>query len=333
MAMYNVNPVREQIRSEILAALADGAAMSAAELYDHCPSATESSEIARIAHEMRRTNLLETGDQVIHALGMRVNTYKLPTAEDPRIAAAKPIKVERKIPRTIKPPKPAPDHPFKARIVAQEAHDGAPRVTRPLPMHLQSTAPRDAFPAVSPVAQTTTAPYHHILETAMSEDPLQYIPNPDAFTMEPSEPEAEHDIDDELTSLLSEVAALKPTDDAMMQASEYVGDLTDAMARRREELTRTGVLTETPKVCQCLRINSLPPLPKGYIYGGIKVWIESEHDVGRLTIATHDEGGGAFASIKASGRLSFDPGDLVAIGQVADALIKLHESMDKQNND
>lgn len=166
----------------------------------------------------------------------------------------------------------------------------------------------------------------------MSEDPKPYDTNSDTFSQESMEPEAERDIDDELTSLLSEVAALKPTDDAMMQASE-LGDLTDAMARRREELTRTGLLTETPKLCQCLRINSLPPLPKGYIYGGIKVWIESEHDVGRLTIATHDEGGGAFASIKASGRLSFDPGDLVAIGQVADALIKLHESMDKQNID
>ena len=184
----------------------------------------------------------------------------------------------------------------------------------------------------------------------MSEDPMPYDTNSDTFSQESMDPEAERDIDDELTSLLSEVAALKPTDDAMMQASEYVGDLTDAMARRREELTRKGVLTdanvdeivasisknhewEAKKVCQCLRINSLPPLPKGYIYGGIKVWIESEHDVGRLTIATHDEGGGAFASIKASGRLSFDPGDLVAIGQVADALIKLHESMDKQNID
>ncbi|MBP8285155.1 MAG: hypothetical protein KAX46_14790, partial [Chromatiaceae bacterium] len=65
----------------------------------------------------------------------------------------------------------------------------------------------------------------------------------------------------------------------------------------------------------------------GYVYGGIKVWIENEHDVGHLTITTHEEGGGAFASIKTSGRLSFDPGDLVTIGQVADALIKLHEEM------
>ena len=75
---------------------------------------------------------------------MQVNSYVMASSEDPRIAAAKPIMVERKIPRTIKPPKPAQDHPFKASIVAQEAHDSAPRVTRPLPSHLQSTAPKMA---------------------------------------------------------------------------------------------------------------------------------------------------------------------------------------------
>lgn len=162
----------------------------------------------------------------------------------------------------------------------------------------------------------------------MSEDPMPYVTDPDTFSQEPREPEAERDIDAELTNLLSQVAAMKPTDDAVMLASEYVGDLTDAMARRREQLTRTGVLTETPKkVCQCLRINSLPPLPEGYIYGGIKVWIEARHDVGHLAITTHDEGGGPFCSLKASGHLSFDSGDLVAIGRVADALIKLHQEM------
>ena len=311
MAQHNVSPVREQIRSEIMAALANGAAMSASDLYAHCPSATESTEIARIAHDMRRTGRLETGEQVVHALGMRVNTYRLPTDEDPRIEAAKPIKVERKIPRTIKPPKPAQDHPLRGRVVAQEAHDGAPRVTRPLPAHLQSTSPQMAAEGI----------HHHLLETAMSEDPLQYIPDPDAFTLEPKDPEAEDDIDSDLVDALLELAHLAPkddgVDDVLAMASADVGEIAAAMAKRQE----------APKVCQCLKINTLPPLPKGYVYGGIKVWIESEHDVGHLTIATHDEGGGAFCSVKARGNLSFDPGDLVAIGQVADALIRLHEEM------
>ena len=312
------NPVRDAVRAEILEALSGGQSFMSHELYSLCQSAVDPKDVARVAHELVKKGLLVNGEKAPHPLGMSANTYRLPTPEDPRLAAAKPIVVERKIPRTNKPPKPAQDHPFKACIVAQEAHDGAPRVTRPLPTHLQSTAPQAAAVALD--------------EVEMSEEPMPYDTNPDAFTLEPSDPEAERDIDDELTSLLSEVAALNPDDDAMMQASEYVGDQIDAMARRREELTRTGVLTETPKVCQCLRINSLPRLPKGYAYGGIKVWIESEHDVGHLTITTHEEGGGAFASLKASGRLSFDSGELVMIGQVADELIRLHESMYKQNN-
>lgn len=157
----------------------------------------------------------------------------------------------------------------------------------------------------------------------MSEDPTEYAPDPDAFSLEPKEPEAPEDIDSDLVDALLELAHLEPkdqgVDDLLAMASADVGEIAAAMGQRQEAAPK--------KVCQCLRINSLPRLPKGYVYGGIKVWIESEHDVGRLTIATHDEGGGAFASIKASGRLSFDPGDLVTIGQVSDALIRLHEEM------
>ena len=318
MAQYNISPVREQIRAEMLAALAKGAAMTATELYALCPSATESTEIARIAHDMRRTGKLATGEQVIHPLGMKVNTYCLPTTSDPRIEAAKPIKVERKIKRTAKAPKPAASNPY-THFSISKPQDEAPRVTRDLPIHLQSAAP---------IA---------VQEAPMSQEPTPYIVNP-PFALEPKEPEAQEDIDSDLVSALIEMAhqeieadsaddlmakmaplpLAEDNDDVLAMASADVGEIAAAMGQRQ---------AETKKVCQCLRINSLPPLPKGYIYGGIKVWIESEHDVGRLTIATHDEGGGAFASIKASGRLSFDPGDLVAIGNVADALIKLHQDM------
>ncbi len=311
MAQFNISPVREQIRTEMLAALAKGAAMTASELYALCPSATESTEIARIAHDMRRTGKLDTGEQVIHPLGMRVNTYCLPKTSDPRIEAAKPIKVERKIKRTAKAPKHAASNPY-THFSISKPQEAAPRVTRDLPQHLQSTAPIAAQEAV------------------MSQEPTPYIVNP-PFALEPKEPEAEEDIDSDLVDALLELAHLEPkdqaVDDVLAMASADVGEIAEAMGKR-QDLGPDIFEVDTPKkVCQCLRINSLPPLPKGYIYGGIKVWIESEHDIGRLTIATHDEGGGAFASIKASGRLSFDPGDLVTIGQVADALIRLHQDM------
>ena len=313
MAFHATNPVRDQIRSEILSALANASEpMTTGALYDVCPSASSAQDVGRLAWDLMRKGMIADAGKVPHPRGSPVNSYVLAT--DPRIEAAKPIKAEAKIKPTRQPAikrKSLADHPFQAPI--------------------SHKAPHDAFPAVSPVAQTTTAPQmvaeginnYLLVETAMSEDPLQYIPDPDAFTLEPKEPESEEDIDSDLVDALLELAHLEPkdqaVDDVLAMASADVGEIAAAMSKRHES---------APKVCQCLRINSLPRLPKGYVYGGIKVWIESEHDVGRLTIATHDEGGGAFASIKASGRLSFDPGDLVAIGQVADALIRLHEAME-----
>ena len=313
MALHNVSPVREQIRAEMLAALANGALMTATELYAHCPSATESTEIARIAHDMRRTGKLETGEQVIHPLGMKVNTYRLPTTEDPRIEAAKVTNAAPKIKPTRQPAikrKPAPGHPFAAPIRPHAAHDSLPRVTRDLPINLQSVAP--------PVAAESVKP---LIEEAMSQEPTPYIVNP-PFALEPKAPEAQEDIDSDLVSALKGLAEFVPLpqadddDDVLAMASSDVSEIAAAMGKE-----------EPKKVCQCVRINSLPPLPEGYIYGGIKVWIEARHDVGHLAITTHDEGGGPFCSLKATGHLSFDTGDMVAIGKVADALIKLHESM------
>ena len=309
------NPIRDQVRSEMLAALAKGAAMTTNELYSVCPSAVDARDVSRLAYELRKKGLIASGEPVLNALGVRVNSFFLPTITDPRIEAAKPIQVERKIPRTIKPPKPGNDHPFKASIRPQEAHDSLPRTTRPLPQHLQSAAPRDAFPAVSPVAQTTTAPIA-AQEAPMSQEPTPYIVNP-PFALEPKAPE---DIDSELVdALLAKMVPLpqdEDDDDVLAMASADVSEIAAAMGK------------EVPKkVCQCIKLNALPPLPEGYIYGGIKVWIEARHDVGHLAITTHDEGGGPFCSLKASGHLSFDTGDMVAIGKVADALIKLHESM------
>lgn len=297
MATHNISPVREQIRSEIMAALATGAAMSAAELYDHCPSATESSEIARIAHDMRRTGRLETGDQVIHALGMRVNTYRLPTDEDPRIAAAQPIVVERKIPRTVKVTKPAATHPFNAPISPRAPQDRRERVTRDLPIHLTTTAPQAAAVALD--------------EDDMSEEPMPYITEPDSFNQEPMAPEAEEDIDADLVDALLELAPLEPQEAA-------VGEVLS--------------MASPTNICQCQRA-TLPTLPPGYLYGGLRVWIDNEHDPGRLTLTTVDEGAGAFLTLKARGRLAFDTGELVMLGQVGDELIRLHDRMDKQNND
>lgn len=313
MALHNVSPVREQIRAEKLAALANGALMTATELYAHCPSATESTEIARIAHDMRRTGKLETGEQVIHPLGMKVNTYRLPTDDTPYLDASKPIKVERKIPKTGKSNKPRASNPY-AQFTVSKPQEEAPRITRDLPLHLQSAAPIAAQ------------------EAPMSQEPTPYIVNP-PFALEPKAPE---DIDSELVDALIGLAHYVDADtaDNLLGLAEFVplpqADDDDVLAMASSDVSEIAAAMgkeEPKKVCQCVRINSLPPLPEGYIYGGIKVWIEARHDVGHLAITTHDEGGGPFCSLKASGHLSFDSGDLVAIGRVADALIKLHQEM------
>ena len=301
MAQFNISPVREQIRTEMLAALAKGAAMTASELYALCPSATESTEIARIAHDMRRTGKLDTGEQVIHPLGMRVNTYCLPKTSDPRIEAAKPIKVERKIKRTAKAPKHAASNPY-THFSISKPQEAAPRVTRDLPQHLQSTAPIAAQEAV------------------MSQEPTPYIVNP-PFALEPKEPEAEEDIDSDLVDALLELAHMEPkdaaVDDVLAMASADVGEIAAAMAKRHEA---------PKKVCKCIRLNSLPPLPRGYRYAAIAVDVVSDHDCEILHIRILDEGDGPFAEIDTTDKLRFDRGELALISQAADALIDLLES-------
>lgn len=238
MALHNVSPVREQIRAEMLAALANGALMTATELYAHCPSATESTEIARIAHDMRRTGKLETGEQVIHPLGMKVNTYRLPTTEDPRIEAAKVTNAAPKIKPTRQPAikrKPAPGHPFAAPIRPQAAHDSLPRVTRDLPINLQSAAP-------SAVLEEATMP----------EAPADYVTDPDAFTLEPSALEALEGVDSDLAQALF----------AMSQMDD-VGEITQAMNKKN---------------CHCAKIAAPPKMPSGFKYSLFSTEIHSEDD-------------------------------------------------------
>lgn len=305
MASHNVSPVREQLRGEIIQALTlAGKPLTASDLFQACKGTDDPAEIARVCYELKKKGLVADSGKVVHPLGMPVNSYTLPPP-DPYLEAAKPLIEERKIPRTVKGTQPGAGHPFQAPISPRAPQERRAAVTRDLPIPLTTTAPQAAAVALD--------------EVEMSEDPMPYVTDPDTFNQEPLDPEADERIDSDLVDALLELAHLEP--EAMAAAD--VGEIAAAMAKKHEI-----PLPEAPhKICQCVRINRLPHLPPGYIYGGIKVWIESEHDVGRLTIATHDEGGGAFCSLKATGHLSFDTGELVTIGHVADALIRLHEEM------
>ena len=328
MAFHATNPVRDQLKAEILAALAeDKAPMTTSALYHACPSATSSEEVSRVAYELRKKNLIADGGKVPHSRGTPVNSYIL---ADPYLAAAKPIQVEPVIKKSRQPAKkrkPAPGNPFTASIRPQEAHDGLPRVTRDLPQHLQSSAPHDAFPTVSPIAQTTTAPQlaaeginHYIEDHIMSEDPVHYM-DIEPFALEPRDPEAEEDVDSDLVSALMALAHHVEADTAddllglAEMASTDVGEIAAAMSKRHESAPK--------KVCKCIRLNSLPPLPRGYRYTAISVDIVSDEDGESLNLLIADEGNGPFAQIDTTGKLRFDRWELTMIGEAADALIQL----------
>ena len=148
----------------------------------------------------------------------------------------------------------------------------------------------------------------------MSEDPVQYIPDPDALTLEPNDPETEEDIDSDLVDALLDLAHMNVIE------ADSADDLLAKM-------TPLPVADDTPKkVCKCIRLNSLPPLPSGYRFASIVASIFSEHDGETMDVHVVDEGGGPFVKIYTTGGLGFGLGDLALIGEAADALIKLLES-------
>ena len=150
MSLHNVSPVREQLRAEILAAVADGQPRTVTQLLEECPSADDAHDIARLAYELTKKDLLVKGDPVINSQNKAVNTYRLPTPSD---------------------------HPLKQAVVTpKEAKE--PRVTRPLPVHLQTPEPPPS-PVEAPVEDLDTALIEAISqlkeEDAMSEESEEYM--------------------------------------------------------------------------------------------------------------------------------------------------------------
>ena len=98
MAFHSPNPVREQLKAEILSALsATQDSLTTSDLYHACRSATSPDEIGKIAFDMKKKGLIADGGKVPHPRGSPVNSYRYPSQDDPRIEAAKPIKAEIKI--------------------------------------------------------------------------------------------------------------------------------------------------------------------------------------------------------------------------------------------
>ena len=132
MAAHNVKPEREQARTEILSALAGGEFMSIDQIFNQCETIGDRGELARLAYDMTRNGTLEKGEQILNKQNKAVNTYRIGTGHIP-----------------------AADHPWKQDAVTpKEAKET--RVTRDLPIHLQTPEPPPS-PVEAPVEDLDTA--------------------------------------------------------------------------------------------------------------------------------------------------------------------------------
>ena len=287
MAAHNINPVREQLRAEILSVLANSREpMTTQSLYHYCEYATSAEEVSRVAYEMKKKGLIADGGKVPHSRGTPVNSYILANPEDPRIEAAKVTNAAPKIKPTRQPAikrKPAPGHPFAAPIRPQSAHDSLPRVTRDLPINLQSPAPIAVLE-----------------EAAMPEAPADYDIDPDAFTLEPSALEALEGVDSDLAQALF----------AMSQMDD-VGEITQAIAKRHD--------------CHCAKIAAPPKMPSGFKYSLFSTEIHSEDDDSYMCFETGGPESGTI-TLSARGDMTFDLDEINMIPEVAAFLNSLHVS-------
>ena len=286
MAAHNINPVREQLRAEILSVLANSREpMTTQSLYHYCEYATSAEEVSRVAYEMKKKGLIADGGKVPHSRGTPVNSYILANPEDPRIEASKVTNAAPKIKPTRQPAikrKPAPGHPFAAPIRPQSAHDSLPRVTRDLPINLQSPAPIAVLE-----------------EATMPEAPADYVTDPDAFTLEPSALEALEGVDSDLAQALF----------AMSQMDD-VGEITQAMNKKN---------------CHCAKIAAPPKMPSGFKYSLFSTEIHSEDDDSYMCFETGGPDSGTI-TLSARGDMTFDLDEINMIPEVAAFLNSLHVS-------
>jgi hypothetical protein len=91
-----------------------------------------------------------------------------------------------------------------------------------------------------------------------------------------------------------------------------------------------------PKVCRCVRVVKLPPLPDGLAIKSIKLVIVDSEDRGnylddnapRITISTTYEG---YLDWEGVGIWSMNSGDMAQVSAVGDALLKLHIESQSQS--
>ena len=183
--IHHTSPVREQIRAEMLTALACGDALTVEGLFEKCPTAEDTKELSRIAYEMCGKGLLDK-TAAINSRNKTCNAYQLTAQGRARatgypgptfLATAAPAIA---IPRRVAPG----PHPWHQAVVPpKEAQE--PRITRPLPLHLQSVQEPPA-PAenVTDIDAALIEELQLEKEQDMTEDAAEYEAPIPAFVLE-----------------------------------------------------------------------------------------------------------------------------------------------------
>ncbi len=228
MGSHTESPVRSALRESILNTITDSESPMTVADITAALGDEDAREIARLCYELRtKAGLIEFGEpRFVHAQGKDMKTYRAMavdsaeawaarTAASMAVANAQPKKAKKTI---VKPASWA--HPWKQPAVTPKTAK-APRVTRPLPSHLQSVAPPpvaieepliattpvvtheppldapqtdldaaliDALKHVLPAMQRAAADLPKSIETTteeapMAEDPPPYVVDPYDFTM------------------------------------------------------------------------------------------------------------------------------------------------------
>lgn len=249
--IHHTSPVREQIRAEMLTALSGGDAMTVEGLFEKCPTAEDTKELSRIAFEMCGKGLLDK-TAAINSRNKTCNAYHL-TAQGRARATGYPgptflatAEQAIAIPRRVAPG----PHPWNQAVVPPKEPQEA-RVTRPLPLHLQSIEePVTPAESVTDIDAALIEELQFEKENDMTETPAEYEAPIPAFVLE-SQIEQDDEISQAMDlahdeSVTLEAARLAIVDAMLIMAHDELRGNKSWIALERAYLAVAG---ETLEMC------------------------------------------------------------------------------------
>ncbi len=329
--------VREHIRARILQELYRAEEpLSTQQLLARIDEAETSSTLAMLCAGLYRTGKLGHGPKVMGANGLPANTWTLAPATRQTMTTTLTARARAKNPMS----------PMKAKTKTKPAPAAAPPPapgTDPLPLPITSYEDeRPSLPCAHHHAASqelddalTQANLRQQLEALTAERDQLQAQLAEAGTNWPALRGRCDRLSKERDQLQAQLAEQEATwaalrgeggrisaerDQALAQLDNALRALTQADAERfhlRQELDRAQYIVEKQR--------RLPTLPSCW-FGRLRLWLTTDSDQDdELRIDIDDEGGGAYASVKA--RLTCDPGELAWLPRLTDGLIELHQAL------